>query len=220
MPKKTSDPLPLSRDRIVAAAMELAQSSGVDALSMRKVGQVLGVEAMSLYRHVDNKDDLLGGMVDAVTAQIAYDTGATDWKVGLRERALSAREVFKTYPWAAPLFESHRQMGPARLAYAEWALGLLFAADMTPAQAYQVLYTVDAFVYGAILQELHVPYDVDDDEDADEVAAMANAFAAAHPNLAQMAAFAATSGKAEMPGVDEFSVGLDLVLDGLQARLA
>ena len=91
---------PLSRERVLRAAVDLADESGIEALSMRKLGQELGVEAMSLYNHVANKEEILDGMADLIMSEIEPPLPDADWKSALRERALSAREVLVRHPWA------------------------------------------------------------------------------------------------------------------------
>src|SRR6267143_6978609 len=93
--------LPLSRERVLRAAMALADESGIDSLSMRRLGQQLGVEAMSLYNHVANKDDILSGIVDMVVSDFDLPTPGAGWKAALRKAAISAHDVLVRHPWAA-----------------------------------------------------------------------------------------------------------------------
>ena len=130
MAKRTGPPagippraLPLNRDRVLAAAVEIADERGVGAVTMREVASRLGVEAMSLYNHVANKDDILDGMVDLVVEQFDLPDDVDDWREAMRRRAVSAHEVFGRHPWAPALFDSRESSGPARLRYFDWVLG-------------------------------------------------------------------------------------------------
>src|SRR2546430_8346593 len=114
---------PLSRDQVLQAAIALADEGGVGALSMRKLGQVLGVEAMSLYNHVAGKGDLLDGMIDVVFSEIGLPAADGGWESGMRERALSARTVLGRHRWAIGLMESRRSPGPATLRHHDAVLG-------------------------------------------------------------------------------------------------
>src|SRR5207344_1953815 len=112
-PDPTSEPRTrLSRDRVIRAAIALADANGIHALTMRKLGVALGVEAMSLYHHVANKSDLLDGMIDGVFGEIDLPTDATEWRSAMRRRALSAREAMSRHPWAIGLMESRTTPGP------------------------------------------------------------------------------------------------------------
>ena len=97
---------PLSRERVLRAAIALADAGGIEALTMRRLGQELGVEAMSLYKHVANKEDLLDGMVDVVFGEIELPDGGTDWRTAMRARAISVRDGLTRHPWATPLMQS------------------------------------------------------------------------------------------------------------------
>src|SRR3954465_7138723 len=121
----------ISRDRVLKAAVGLADEIGIESLSMRKLGQALGVEAMSLYNHVANKDDLLDGMVDVVFGEIGLPSSATDWKTAMRQRALSAREVLARHSWAIGLMESRSRPGPATLRHHDAVLGCLRGASFS-----------------------------------------------------------------------------------------
>src|SRR5437763_4495813 len=114
---------PLNRDRVLAAALRLADEAGIEALTMRKLGQAVGVEAMSLYNHVANKDDLLDGMVDLVFSEIGLPSVGTDWKTAMRQRAISAREVLSCHRWAIGLMESRTSPGPSTLRHHDAVVG-------------------------------------------------------------------------------------------------
>src|SRR5690242_4984303 len=117
--------VPLSRERVLRAAFARTDKDGIEALSMRKLAQELGVEAMSLYRHVRNKGDIVDGMVDLVFAEIGLPSMDIDWKTAMRQRAISAREVLACHPWAIELMESRKTPGPATLQHHDAVLACL-----------------------------------------------------------------------------------------------
>ena len=202
---------PLSRDQVLRAAMRLADEGGLEAISMRKLGQVLGVEAMSLYKHVANKDDILDGIVDLVTEDFEVPAPSEPWKTAIRRSSISARAVLLAHPWASSLIESRSSAGPARMRYLDSVVGALSAAGFPMPIVAQAVMALDSHTYGFVLQELAWPFDPESAPDA------AGAFAeglqpGAYRNLAAMAEFVAAS-----PGgtVADFTFGLDLILDGL-----
>ena len=206
--------VPLSRDRVLRTAVALADREGISSLSMRKLGEALGVEAMSLYNHVGSKSDLLDGMVDTVFGEIDLPSGG-DWKAAMRRRAISARQVLHRHPWAIGLMESRTSPGPATLRHHDAVLGCLrragFSVELT-AHAYALL---DSYIYGFALQEASLPFGTG--EEAAQVAHQISAqFAAGqYPYLTEMAVEHILQ-----PGYDfgdEFVIGLDLILDGLAA---
>jgi AcrR family transcriptional regulator len=204
----------LARERVLIAAIDLADTGGVPALSMRKLGQSLGVEAMSLYNHVANKDDLINGMVDLVFGEFGLPPRGADWKSAMRQRAISAREVLGRHPWAIGLMESRSQPGPATLRHHDAVIGCLreagFSIEMA-AHAYSVL---DSYLYGFALQQASLPF-----KTSEETAALADSIlqqfpADAYPHLAEL-----TIQHVLQPGydyADEFAFGLDLILDSLE----
>ncbi len=204
---------PLSRDRVLGAAVALADTGGVAALTMRRLAEALGVEAMSLYHHVANKEDILDGMVDTVFAefQLPADTG---WRTAMRERAFSAREVLRRHPWATPLLESRTTPGPATLRHHDTVLGVLRAGGFSVELAAHAFSALDSYIYGFALQEAALPFDT-----PEETAALAEEIlrqlpADAYPHLAEL-----TREHVLAPGYDyaeEFGFGLDLILDGLE----
>ncbi|MDP8907678.1 MAG: TetR/AcrR family transcriptional regulator C-terminal domain-containing protein, partial [Chloroflexota bacterium] len=148
---KRADPLPtprepLSRDRVLQAAVALADRSGIDALSMRKLADELGVEAMSLYYHVANKDAILDGIMDVVTSEIELPSDSSDWKTALRQNALSTRDVLLRHPWASGLRVSRRGDGPARLRHEEWMLRTLREAGFSKDLTYHAFHTLESHV--------------------------------------------------------------------------
>src|SRR5262245_14023209 len=127
--------VPLSRERVLQAALQRADQGGLAALSMRKLGQELGVEAMALYHHFANKDHLADGMVDAVCGEIDLPARGADWKTAMRQRALSVREVLARHRWAIGLMEARTHPGPAKLRHHGAVIGCLRAAGFSVAMA-------------------------------------------------------------------------------------
>jgi AcrR family transcriptional regulator len=206
--------VPLSRDQVLRAAVTLADQGGIGALSMRKLGQVLGVEAMSLYNHVASKNDLLDGMIDIVFSEIGLPAGDSGWKQAMRQRAVSAREVLGRHRWAIGLMESRRSPGPATLRHHDAVLGCLrragFSVEMT-AHAYSLL---DSYIYGFALQEASLPFDTPE-KTAQVAQEIFGQFpAGAYPHLTEL-----TIRHVMQPGYHyggEFETGLDLILDALE----
>jgi len=204
----------LNRDRVLRAAVALADDSGLGSLTMRKLGQELGVEAMSLYNHVANKDDLLDGMVDVVFGEIGLPSGGIDWKPAMRKRALSAREALSRHRWAIGLMESRSSPGPATLRHHDAVIGTLRGAGFSIEMAAHAYSLLDSYIYGFALQEASLPFDTA--EQTAEVAGMIMAQFPAdeYPHLTEL-----TIGHVLKPGYDygnEFEFGLDLILDGLE----
>jgi AcrR family transcriptional regulator len=205
---------PLSRDQVLRAAVALADEGGIGALSMRKLGEAVGVEAMSLYNHVASKSDLLDGMVDIVFSEIGLPAADAGWKAAMRQRAVSARETLARHRWAIGLMESRRSPGPATLQHHDAVLGCLRAAGFSielTAHAYSLL---DSYIYGFALQETSLPFDSAEEapEAAQEIAGQLPANA--YPHLTELAIKHVLQ-----PGYrygDEFEIGLDLILDALE----
>jgi AcrR family transcriptional regulator len=203
----------LSRDRILLAAISIADRDGIESLSMRKLGQELGVEAMSLYNHVRNKVDMLDGMVDDVFSEIELPADETDWRTAMRGRAISARQALLRHPWAIGLMESRATPGPATLRHHDAVLGSLrkagFSVDLA-AHAYSIL---DGYIYGFTLTELTLPFPRSGGV-AEVAGSMLGGFRPGeYPYLAEMA-----MDRAMKPGYnygDEFEYGLDLILEGI-----
>lgn len=209
--------LPLSRDRILAQALEIADECGLGAITMREVASRLGVEAMSLYNHVANKDDILDGMVDLVAAQIDLPDDAVDWRDAMRRRAVSAHEVFGSHSWAPLLLDSRQSSGPARLRYFDWVLGTLMDAGFSEEAAVRSFSVLDSYIYGFSIQQFNVA--VGSEESTPEE--MAEMFlevvpAQTYPHLHRVVSYAMVSGYDA--GAD-FHFGLELILDGLERLL-
>jgi AcrR family transcriptional regulator len=205
---------PLNRERILRTAIELADEDGIEALTMRRLGRRLGVEAMSLYNHVTDKDDLLDGMVELITSEFEVPTGVPDWKSSIRSGARSAHNVLLGHPWASGVIESRARSGPNRLRLLDATIGVLTGAGFPMPIVIRTLMALDSHTYGFTLQEQAWAFPV---EAAPEMAAaLAADLPAEYPDMAAMVAFVATT----QPGtILEFEFGLDLILDGLERLL-
>lgn len=209
---------PLDRERVLATALELADAEGVAALSMRKLAARLGVEAMSLYHHVANKDDILDGMVDAVFAEIELPRENEAWRPAMRRRAESARAALARHPWAAALLDSRAHPGPATLRHHDAVVGCLRRNGFGVALAAHAFSVLDSYIYGFALQEAALPF-----AGPDELQEVADGIfdadtAETYPHLAELA-----TEHALQPGYhhgDEFVWGLELILAGLEQALA
>jgi AcrR family transcriptional regulator len=207
--------VPLTRDRVLEAAVRLADQGGIDALSMRKLGQELGVEAMALYYHFANKDRVLDGMVDRVFEEIELPQAGADWRVAMRARGISLHDALGRHRWAIGMMESRATPGPANLRHHDAVIGCLRAAGFDMAAVAHVYSLLDAYIYGFALTKMSMPFDALDDI-ADTAQTMLEPFAPDDfPNLV-----AFITDHAMQPGydfADEFEYGLDIVLDGIEA---
>jgi hypothetical protein len=204
----------LTRERILRAAISLADRDGIESLSMRRLGQKLGVEAMSLYNHVRNKVDMLDGMVDVVFSEIDLPARGVDWRVAMRQRAISARQALLRHPWAIGLMESRSTPGAATLRHHDSVLGSLRRAGFSIEMAGHAYSVLDGYIYGFTLTELTLPFR--DSKGSAKVAG--NILRGVRPDeipyLAEMAVEYTMK-----PGYnygDEFEFGLDLILDGVK----
>jgi AcrR family transcriptional regulator len=215
--------IPLSRDRVLAAAVRLADEGGIESLTMRRLAEDLGAEAMSLYYHVARKEDILDGLVDViareinqVVAQIAAPSDASDWKAVMRRRILTAREVFLRHPWAPAVFEGRTGMSPEVLKYYDGVLGLMRAGGFSYDVAHHALHALGSRALG-FTQEMFTPSD--GAPAPDEAAAALEGMAGQFPHLAGMLADIAHDDPGSTLGwcddQSEFEFGLDLILDGL-----
>jgi len=208
----------LQRDGIVRAAIALADAGGIEQLTMRKLGQQLGVEAMSLYNHVANKVDLLDGMIDAVFSEIDLPDRTTDWRTAMRDRAISARAVLARHPWAVGLMETRTTPGAATLQHHDRVIGTLRGAGFSVALAAHAFAAMDSYIYGFALQEATLPFDTGEETQVLAEAILAQAPAHVYPHLTEL-----TIEHVLQPGYEfgaEFEFGLDLILDGLERALA
>jgi AcrR family transcriptional regulator len=203
---------PLTRERVVTAAIEFADRDGIESISMRRLAQELDVEAMSLYTHVRSKDDLLDGMVDAVISEIPTSVGDAGWKTSLRGMVLAARSVMARHPWAPGTIETRTAPGPAVLGYMNAVLGVLREGGFSIAQAHHAVHILGSRLAG-FERDL---FDDSGDLDPEDAASLANALGATHPYVVEMA-LAVTHAGALGPCDDdaEFTLVLDFILDGL-----
>jgi AcrR family transcriptional regulator len=205
----------LTRERVLSAAIQLADRDGIEALSMRKLAQDLGIEAMSLYTHVRSKNDLLDGLIDVVIGQIPISPDGHDWQASLRQLALAARAVMLRHPWAPRAVEAQAAPGPAALRYVNALLGVLREGGFSVAQAHHALHILGSRALG-FSQDL---FDDSGDLEPEAAAVLAEHLGASHPYVVEMA-LAVTHEGALGPCDDgaEFEFVLDFILDGL-ARL-
>ncbi len=204
---------PLSKERVLNAALALADSGGIEALTMRRLGQDLQVEAMSLYNHVADKEAILDGIVDLVFSEIEVPSGRADWKSAMRERAVSARDALLRHPWSPSLMQSRTQPGPATLRHHNAVIGALRQAGFTIEMAAHAFSAMDSYIYGFALQQVNLPSHTEE-----ETAALAEnilrELPAEYPYLGEMIVEHALK-----PGYDyahEFEFGFGLILDGLE----
>lgn len=206
---------PLTRQRALTAAIALADAEGIDALTMRKLAQALDVEAMSLYHHVANKNDILDGMVDLVFAEIELPaTGPdTDWTTAMLRRARSVRATLLRHPWAIGIMESRSTPGPATLRHHDAVIGCCRRAGFSVEMSAHAFSLLDSYIYGFVLQEVNLPFNGTDDLEEVLEAMMPEDFAQQYPHMAELTSeFILKEGYSYS---DEFEFGLGLVLAGL-----
>jgi len=218
----TTARLPLSRARVLEAAVELADREGIDGLSMRRLGQELGVEAMALYRHVGSKEELLDGMVDSVIGEVDPPGQGGDWRSVLRGRILSARRAQLRHPWASAVFTSRQSASPQMFDYMNSMAGILreggFSVDLT----HHALHVLGSRIVG-FAQELF------DDSgsaamDPELMAAMQQQLAIQYPYISEIVTQVSHDESTVVgTGCDdqwEFEFGLDIILEGLERARA
>jgi AcrR family transcriptional regulator len=201
----------LTRERILRAGLKLADEQGIEALSMRNLGRALRVEAMSLYKHVASKDDLLDGLTELVMEEFEVPARDVDWRTALRRSAISAHEALRRHPWAGPVLESRLNPGPNRLRYLDSVVGVLREAGFSLPDVARAFMALDSHTYGFTIQELALPFNRDTMPDV--AAVFTENLPTEFPNLMAMGQLAA-SGRDAVPV--EFEFGLDLILDGLE----
>jgi AcrR family transcriptional regulator len=213
MATQTEPRLPLSRDRILQAALELADDGGIESLTMRKLGQALGFEAMSLYNYVANKDDLLDGILDLVLAETEPPSPEGDWRTAIRSSAISVHQGLTRHPWACPLLMSPGHIRPARLQYMDSLLGRLREAGFSAETTYHAYHVLDAHIFGFSLWQANHSYN------ATQVTDMVAEFARMIP--VDVYPYLHEHGEQHMAegphdDVSAFEFGLDFILDGLE----
>jgi len=208
---------PLTRERILRAAVELADANGIGALSMRRLAQELGVEAMSLYHHVRNKDDLLDGIVELVTDEFELPTPGGDWKAEIRRTAISAYDTLLEHPWAAALSLSVKSLSAARMRYMDAILGTFRAAGFSAGMTDHAYHALESHIMGFTLWE--VGMDLGSSEDLRRFAGqfLATFPVDEYPHLAEHIEQHMQPRASGDP--NEFEFGLSLILDGLERSL-
>lgn len=213
--QKLATRTPLSRTRVLQAAVALADSGGLEVFSMRGLAQELGVVPMALYKHVANKDELLDGMVDIVFSEIEPPTDP-DWRSAMRRRAISTREALERHGWALGMMES-RHPGPANLRNHNAVMGCLREAGFPFKLAIHAYSVQDAYVYGFALQEKDLAFETPDS--AGEAARRRAATIAARETYPYLVEIAENLQESGYDSAVEFAWGLDLILDGLEEQL-
>ncbi len=207
---------PLSRERVLSAAVTVADEGGITGLTIRSLAQELGVKPMSVYHHVANKDEILDGIVDIVFSEIELPSTDGEWLSEIRNRAGSARQVLRRHPWAIGLLESRTSPGPATLRHHNANIGVLRGAGFSVEMAAHAYALIDSFVYGFALQEATLSFE--DSTVAEVAAPMMELFdTGEYPHLMEL-----TTEFVLQPGYDfgnEFEFGLTLILDGLSRSL-
>lgn len=206
---------PLTRERVLGAAIDLADRRGLDSLTMRNLGAELGVEAMSLYKHIANKDEILDGMLEVVIGEIEIPAADHQWRDAMRRRAISAREVLGRHSWSIGMLETRGATGPTTMRYLDAILGNLRSADFSIENATHALWLLDSYVYGHVVQETNMPLANSEEvlaADSSDLKITVEDF----PNLLEAEQHAIKSGYSFD---SEFEFGLDLILDGLERLL-
>ena len=204
----------LSRERVLRAAVTLADEGGIDTLSMRRLAKELGVEAMSLYNHVANKDDILDGIVDIVMGEIEIPSNDTDWKASIRQSAISAHEALVRHPWACSLMMAKARVSNARMLWMEGVLRTLREAGFSANMTHHAYHALDSHITGFTLWLVSMPF-----ESKEELVDLAEGFlreipADEYPYVVEHAHQHLEP--ASPDGKTEFEFGLDLILDGLE----
>ena len=224
---RTAQRSPLTRERVLRTAMDLADRDGLDALTMRALADELGVEAMSLYYHLANKSAILDGVVEVAFEEIEREVGGFDaatagadpatWTAALRERILGARRVLLRHPWVPVVMESRATFGPTMARYVDGIVGLMRAGGLSHDLIHHSLHALGSRMYGFV-QELGPDDSSSTPTDPAEVEAMA----ALAPNLAAMLAEVAHDDPDSTLGwcddQTEFEFGLDILLEGIERR--
>jgi Tetracyclin repressor-like, C-terminal domain/Bacterial regulatory proteins, tetR family len=204
---------PLSRELVLRTALRLADEGGIESLSMRKIAQELGVQAMSLYNHVENKDDIIDGIVDMVVGEIEVPDLGVDWKTAMRRRSISAHTVLLRHPWSTMPLVARVNVGVAMLRYVDATLGCLREAGFSFRMSDYAWNAIDSHIYGFTLQELNFPF-----EQADYGKAAQQGLALIpvdkYPYLNQLTHHVIDG---DYDGIHDFEFGLELILNGLES---
>jgi AcrR family transcriptional regulator len=204
---------PLRRELVLRTALRLADEGGIESLSMRKIAQELGVQAMSLYNHVENKDDIIDGIVDMVVGEIEVPDLGVDWKTAMRRRSISAHTVLLRHPWSTMPLVARVNVGVAMLRYVDATLGCLREAGFSFRMSDYAWNAIDSHIYGFTLQELNFPF-----EQADYGKAAQQGLALIpvdkYPYLNQLTHHVIDG---DYDGIHDFEFGLELILNGLES---
>ena len=205
--------LALTKERVILGAIKLADAGGIEALSMRKLGRELGVEAMALYYHFDDKSQLIEGMIDHVHSEIHAPEGALNWRILMQRRAQSAFEVLMRHPWASPIMESGVNPGPSTLSDSENMMRCFREAGFSIEMTVHAVTVLNIYIYGAAQQYAKLSFSTV--EQASKVGEkVKQQFPVdAYPYLAEM--ITEHMMKAGYNAIDEFNFGLELILDGI-----
>jgi AcrR family transcriptional regulator len=206
---------PLTRDRVLQAAVDVADRDGLGALTMRRLGAELGVEAMSLYKHVAGKEEILDGILELVVGEIEIPSEETDWRESMRRRAISARAVLSRHSWAIGLLEARGAMGRTTLRYLDAILGRLRSAGFSIEDAAHAFWLLDSYVYGHVIQETRLPFRTSEEMSESTGSIREQVTTDEYPHLAEIGEHARVHGSS----IDrEFEFGLELILDALSQR--
>ncbi len=208
---------PVNRDLAVERAVAVADGEGIEAVTMRRLARELGVEAASLYHHVSGKDEILDGLVDRVSAEIELPPRTEGWRNPVSQRAHNTRAVLRRHPWAVALMASRAAPGPATLRLLEAGIRYFREGGFSVQEAAHAISTVDSYVHGFVLQEVNLPF-----RDESQLAAMTGAIMDQFPRADFPYLFELTTEHVLQPGYNygnEFDVGLEAVLDGVDALL-
>lgn len=207
---------PLTRERVLGAAVAVADEGGIDSLSMRKIAQELGVVPMALYKHVSNKEEMLDGIVDVVVGEIDPPPSGTDWKTAIRQRILSARRALLRHPWASRVIESRTDATPAVLKYMDSMIGLFRAGGFSIDLTHHAMHAMGSRLLGFTQELFDDTADVDPEVEADMLQELADRY----PYIGEIVR-TITHDEASVVGQGcddqfEFEFALDLMLDGLE----
>ena len=206
----------LSKARILKQALIIADNGGIEALSMRKLADSLGVKAMSLYNHFANKDEIIDGLVELVIAEIEVpELAADEWKAAMLVRANSAHQALLAHPWATQAIVSRMNIGPNMLAYIDATLGCLRKAGFSIDMADHIWNAMDNHIYGFTLQQLNFP--LQEDEYAEAAAGFIDMIPVEkYPHMNALSTHVMTG---KYNGIHDFEFGLMLILNGLDKQL-
>lgn len=208
---------PVNRDRVLERGVAVADGEGLEAVTMRRLARELGVEAASLYHYVSGKDEILDGLVDMVSAEIELPSRADGWQPAIRQRAHNTRAVLRRHPWAVALMASRTTPGPGTLRLLDAGIGCFREGGFSVQAAAHAISAVDSYVHGFVLQEVNLPF-----RNESELAAMTGAIMDEFPRSDFPYLFELTIEHVLRPGYNygnEFDVGLEVVLDGVDAKL-